>query len=1658
MNVYTLQVLRDGNLLVNFEIDEKTIYSKILMGDHVLPSPITIPGALPLAIGDYVIYKGRTYILNKLPDFSTDEVSISYDLVYEPRIYTLYDKKFKHLGAKSFTYFGNLFSHLTLLISNINEIDLGWTIAFAEDTEEIYISYDKDNCRTALTKIAAAFNLEYDVDERAITVKKSIGQNTGLSFEVGMYKGLYSLKRQSVDDSTVVTRAYGYGGTKNIDHNYRNASKELIFPEQYLEKNVDLYPNAKEEDYENDQIFPNRTGSATGVSTNLETKIYTLTDSAIDFDLNLYKQESIPRQLVFKSGELSGSQFEIVKYDHPTKTITYKEFKDTNDYALPNTTYKAAVGDQYTLVDINMPQSYIDAAEAKLKQETQDFLDQNSIPRVIYQLDIDEKYVRDNNIQLAAGDYITVKDARLGINGLLRISAINWPLVNEAAIQCTISNFILDNSSNRLINAVKNAQINIKSNYVGNILESRRQTSNLYELRDSVFDPLTGYFKDGNIRPNSIETLYLSVGAKANDFNLSEVVIKPNLNGDSSQIELTSGRLLHNSISIGSGFIWVMSAATITGLISNTRYYVYAKCSKSSLVGTFVVSATQIKLEDVTGYYHFNMGVLYPVKDGYRDFEFTKGMAYLVGDTLTAGKIKSIDAQTYWDLTQGQFKLGGSASGIDWNVTTPDTLTLRGAIVQNPAGVTAPISLFRGAYQVGNTYFKGESVSYNGSTWTYMNSTPGGSLPTEGANWTESAKKGSDGTSISIKGSVPTSSSLPNSGNIEGDGYITDDTGHLWMWNGSEWGDLGEIRGPQGEQGQQGVPGANGSPGAAGSNGLTPYLHVKYSNDGGVTFTGNSGEDPGDFRGEYVDYTPIDSGSVTAYTWAKIKGDQGVQGPAGPNGQTLYTWIKYADNVSGGGMSVNPTGKTYIGIAYNKTSSTMSNTASDYAWSLYQGPQGVQGVTGADGQPTYTWVKYADDAAGTGLTDDPTGKMYLGLAYNKNTQVESLTPGDYSWSLIKGAQGVTPRILYAKNGSPDTAPSLTQTSNPSGWSLIAPTTDDNIYLADNLGNTIADNNGNLIGVGISAEYLWQINESINTAGVFQSWSTPNRVTGRKATAADFVEVRFAKSGSPTVPPTININESDPNGWTIQAPVFGALEYLWKIYGEKYGETKQLKGSWNGPYRETAVDGLPGKDGINGTNGINGSSSYFHVRYSPNANGSGMGTATNTYIGTVVTNNPTAPTDYTQYAWVRLIGAQGADGNQGIPGTSGTNGQTSYLHIKYSNDGGATFTASGGETPGDYIGQYADFVMADSSNVSDYTWSLIKGAMGATGPVGPLPTGGDVYDSGKTYTGTPTNVSIVRYNDGTGEKAYVARVDAGTFSGVLPTNASKWNAFGGQYESVATKLFFAELALVKNLAVENLKTKESGRRMEIIGDTNSQTFYDASDRPLTVFKDDVDTFVDDDGAQTQRTLSGMNFNKYYSSNPGNPDIVKITGNGIYANTGSASASLGFSTGRFGFGSLIGYIRRAVDKAASDIHSSIIGLSAIDDAHGGFFKHMANGKSLVVEGSSYLDGETSMYGAQHVKTRLVGSNYTCIIDDYLVLVANFGTTKLPVSPKDGRIIKITNITGSSGTTNVAVNGNGKTIRTQNTSGVVYVSNTSTRTFIYAISTDTWEISDS
>lgn len=185
---------------------------------------------------------------------------------------------------------------------------------------------------------------------------------------------------------------------------------------------------------------------------------------------------------------------------------------------------------------------------------------------------------------------------------------------------------------------------------------------------------------------------------------------------------------------------------------------------------------------------------------------------------------------------------------------------------------------------------------------------------------------------------------------------------------------------------------------------VTGDLEIRWSKDGTEFYVGKSvtvnAEDV-DVKAVYS-FTAFESGVRRGYYEITIT--DVMDGEDGQDGTTYYTWFKFADDEYGNGMSSSTDGKEYLGIAYNKETPVMSNNPEDYQWARITG-EGVPGKPGDDGKTYYTWVRYADDASGNGMSDSPNGKYYIGFAYNKEVPTESSNPTDYQWSKYKGDDG-----------------------------------------------------------------------------------------------------------------------------------------------------------------------------------------------------------------------------------------------------------------------------------------------------------------------------------------------------------------------------------------------------------------------------------------------------------------------------------------------------------------------------------------------------------------------------------------------------------------------------------------------------------------------------
>ena len=361
---------------------------------------------------------------------------------------------------------------------------------------------------------------------------------------------------------------------------------------------------------------------------------------------------------------------------------------------------------------------------------------------------------------------------------------------------------------------------------------------------------------------------------------------------------------------------------------------------------------------------------------------------------------------------------------------------------------------------------------------------------------------------------------------------------------------------------------------------------LKYSLDGGaeVSIGNNAGVPVSSFQKSikfifYVDGTVVDVETIPLVVDGKdgTQGPQGVPGPAGADGKTLYTWIKYADNAQGGGISNNPTGKAYIGFAYNKETATESNNPSDYTWSDIKGEDGIPGATGADGKTYYTWVAYSDNADGTGMYQQPKDTTkYIGIAVNKETATESNNPSDYTWSKFKGEDGQSvsslgrwhtglfvPKLSIVTMGGSSFC-SKKDTSNPPLWTT---TTSDGRRI------TQTQDGGRTYGYILSGESNTEEYDLLVQSGK----------DGSDGTDYERVFIHTTEENRPSTPATSQTDDYIPSGWHDDPiGVSESLPFEW------ISERKKRNGIWSN-FSTPALWAKYGFDGIDGAEGVAGTS-------------------------------------------------------------------------------------------------------------------------------------------------------------------------------------------------------------------------------------------------------------------------------------------------------------------------------------------------------------------------------------------------------------------------------------------------------------------------------------
>lgn len=716
------------------------------------------------------------------------------------------------------------------------------------------------------------------------------------------------------------------------------------------------------------EIYPKRVGEISGVVVVDEAKnFYDIIDDgipeALDYADCLIEGETMT--VIFQSGMLAGREFEVKYYHAASNGKAARRFEivpaELDGQTMPNKTFAPKAGDTYAVFNCRMPDAYVCDDATKSGASWDMFrtgvkhLFDNEEQRFSFTGELDGIWSKKDwaNIggRIILGGYIRFTNESFQREGVLvRITGIKDYINNPYSPVIELSNSTVGTSVASTLKQLESEEVLVEKLHGEALQFTKRRFRDAKETMSMLEDALLDNFTN-SINPIAVQTMQMLVGDESLQFRFvnsktNPVTVAHNVtyDGTAKQLKAPTGIIQHLTLGISTLSsehkpseykYWDMAEYTSARLDDGAKkYYLYAKVSKTAQTGVFLLSETAIALEGVSGYYHLLVGVLNSEYDGERSFVTLYGFSEILPGRITTEKVVSGDGNSYFDMLNNAMKLGDA---LDFNSQGDHKLRLKGTLVQSQSGDEDYMGVYRGTYNDSYTYYQGDEVVFtvNGvtSTYRYINGTPGkGTDPSHSTHWQVMAQgvkgdqgiqgvPGEDGKTsyFHIKySSVPNPTSADQMTETPSDyvgtyvDYTEADSNEPSKYKWARF---------------KGFDGSDGLPGINGEDGRTSYLHIKYSDDGGSTFTrgvgmrlfatgtlsfvgngvkflnesgktatGWNGEAPGKWIGMYHDFTKEDSLDPAMYTWTKIKGEDGGQGEKGDAGN--FTELRFAKNGS----------------------------------------------------------------------------------------------------------------------------------------------------------------------------------------------------------------------------------------------------------------------------------------------------------------------------------------------------------------------------------------------------------------------------------------------------------------------------------------------------------------------------------------------------------------------------------------------------------------------------------------------------------------------------------------------------------------------------------------------------------------------------------------
>lgn len=479
-------------------------------------------------------------------------------------------------------------------------------------------------------------------------------------------------------------------------------------------------------------ISPKRVGNINKVEVvNAAKNFFDFIDNTIPTDLD-YNDCIIGGEtmtVIFQSGMLAGKEFEV-KYYHEAKTINgvYKAARrfeivpqEIDGITMPNNEFKPIAGqDTYAVFSISLPAAYVcnnatkSGAAWDMFREAAKYLYENEEQKFTFTGELDGTWAKRDWLNIGGkirlGGYILFSDTQFQPEGVaIRIVGIKDYINKPHSPEIELSNQVIGSSFTSTLGKIEENEVVMEDNRKEALQFTKRRFRDSQETITALGEAMEANFSNfsNSINPIAVQTMALLVGDESlqfvfvqNSSSTTEVPHNVTYNKTTKQLSIPGGYLQHKTLGIkgiSSGHTasecktWLMPAYT-SAVLTDTeqKYYVYAKVSKTTQTGNFIISPTPVAIEGVNGYYHLMLGIINSEFEEDRSYSSFHGFTEVLPGQVLTQRVVSSNGKNFMDFLNNAFRIGDDNCHLDWNASVANLLAIKNANVQivNVAGKT----------------------------------------------------------------------------------------------------------------------------------------------------------------------------------------------------------------------------------------------------------------------------------------------------------------------------------------------------------------------------------------------------------------------------------------------------------------------------------------------------------------------------------------------------------------------------------------------------------------------------------------------------------------------------------------------------------------------------------------------------------------------------------------------------------------------------------------------------------------------------------------------------------------------------------------------------------------------------------------------------------